>query len=148
MNPSIKEMVDAAVKELMRQMQLNIETLGRTDSTLEMVVEETLTSITEKAVASERARIREGVEAKIQEARRHFGPKGSRGTIVCWLCIEDERCTHEDEIRTLTAVLALLSTPTKEEKKPCDKCIIPSHGFQTYHEKDCGCLCHSSNKEI
>ncbi len=30
--------------------------------------------------------------------------------------------------------------------KMCDKCVIPSAGFQTYHKVDCDCSCHKTEK--
>lgn len=29
----------------------------------------------------------------------------------------------------------------------CDKCLIPSHGYQIYHVMNCSCPCHTSHPD-
>ena len=74
MNPSIKEMVDAAVKEFEKELS-KIVHRGVVDFASAIgLARTTLLSITEKAVASERARIREGVEKKGECLCHHLCP--------------------------------------------------------------------------
>ncbi len=71
MNPSIKEMVDAAVAELGRKSEPINDHLWYVDPEK---IKTALLSITEKVVASERARLREAVEGLKKEEM--FGQGG------------------------------------------------------------------------
>jgi hypothetical protein len=119
MNPSTKEIVDAAVERVIRVFM----NTNASDVPEELARE--LTSITEKAVASERARIREGVEGMKKKLVPHA--KGCPNTLNARKLCDCGRVLHEDINAALDAVLPLLNHDAEAKKHLNDLLNDPAH---------------------
>lgn len=55
--------------------------------------------------------IEEWAEERIKEQKKHFGKRSTaRNDETCWLCYEDDYCTHEIKLEELQDLLTLLKT--------------------------------------
>lgn len=121
MNHSIKEMVDAAVKRFSStRFGDNEHQDNKMEEEMCTWLQKTLTSITENAVASERARLREGVEGM---KRKHwvFECNGAHGGKGCYETFCDDKsrlgeCTSKDA-QTIRAHNAALTATLEALEK-------------------------------